>query len=69
MRYIRFNEIHKLTGLSRTTVWRLERTGGFPQRRLISKASVAWVKSEVVEWLESRKVLGSSNLEGGTHGQ
>ena len=55
-RYIREAECRTITGLSRTTRWRLEQTGDFPQRRVISTGLVAWLLSEVMEWLESREV-------------
>src|SRR5438876_10456063 len=42
------------TGLSRTTVWRLERQGAFPARRRLSPGPVGWLESEVDEWLAPR---------------
>jgi predicted DNA-binding transcriptional regulator AlpA len=39
-RLIRWAEVHKRTGLSRTAVWRLERDGKFPRRvRLMGEAA------------------------------
>jgi len=51
---LRANEVHELTGLSRTTIWRLERKGGFPARLPLSAGSVGWRKSEVDAWIKSR---------------
>ena len=39
-RFVREPEVHRLTGLSRTTRWRLERAGKFPRRRRISENAV-----------------------------
>jgi prophage regulatory protein len=51
---IREPELLKLVGLSRTTLWRREKAGDFPQRRQISSRSVGWLESEVLEWISSR---------------
>jgi prophage regulatory protein len=53
-RIIFFPEIKKLTGLSRSTVWKLEKKGLFPQRRLVTETRVGWIESEVLSWIESR---------------
>ena len=53
-RFIRDPECRQITGLSRTTRWRLERAGQFPKRRQISPNAVAWLESEVQEWLRDR---------------
>ena len=47
-------EVRGVTGLSRTTVWRLEAQGDFPRRRQITAKRVGWLVSEVEEWAESR---------------
>lgn len=62
-RILRSNEVVCLTGLSRTTLWRLERSGEFPTRRRLSSFAVGWVLSEVLEWLESRQAIPSKNVK------
>jgi prophage regulatory protein len=52
--YIRENECRQRTGLSRTTRWRLERAGRFPERRQLSDNSIGWLLSEVIEWQRNR---------------
>ena len=43
------------TGLSHTTIWRLEKTGDFPARLQITEAgSVGWRESEVDAWVHER---------------
>jgi prophage regulatory protein len=54
-RIIREPEVHDLTGLSRTTRWRMEREGEFPLRRKLSGNSVGWLQSEIREWIASRR--------------
>ena len=53
---IRWPEVQNLTGLSRTTVDRLERAGSFPRRVLLSENAVGWRKAEILAWAQSREV-------------
>ncbi|PLX39775.1 MAG: DNA-binding protein [Deltaproteobacteria bacterium] len=58
-RFLRAPEVIRITGLSRPTIWRMEKRGQFPQRRSISANSVGWLSSEVENWMASRtKVEG-----------
>ena len=52
---IRKPEVLKRTGLSDTTIWRLERADDFPARvQLTEGGSVGWVESEVERWVHAR---------------
>jgi prophage regulatory protein len=52
---LRFQGVHvKTGGLSRTTIWRLDRDGLFPKRRLLTDKIVAWDEAEIDEWIKSR---------------
>lgn len=53
-------EVSRLTGLSRTHIWRLEKLGSFPARRQISPQRVAWLDDEVRAWARSLPVAGSN---------
>ena len=44
-------EVHRLTNLSRTTRWRLEREGKFPRRLRLSGNRVGWHADEVLAWI------------------
>lgn len=66
-RFLREREVRSMTGLSRTTRWRLERVGQFPRRRQISPGAVGWLESEVLAWMNqgsdsARMVQGRSRL-------
>jgi len=50
-------DLPKETGLSRVTVWRLEKAGQFPPRIQLSPGRVGYRRSEVAAWLESREVI------------
>lgn len=43
----------EFTGLSYTTIFKLEQAGLFPKRRRISANRVCWLKSEVEEWMKN----------------
>ena len=54
MRLLRTQQVEQRVGLSRTTIWRLERTGRFPSRRKLGPNAVAWLEEEIEEWIASR---------------
>ena len=54
---IRTCEVVKLIGLSRVTLWRMCRSGDFPQAIRLGgtkSRAVGWRVSEVESWIESR---------------
>ena len=58
LRFLRFPAVRARTGLSRTTIWRLERQGEFPRHRRISRNAVAWAEHEVADWIRSKLGTG-----------
>jgi prophage regulatory protein len=59
--YLRWPKVQQVSGLSRVTVWRMERDDRFPHRRQLSANSVGWLKSELDTWLNSRESVKSSS--------
>ena len=57
IRVLRFRAVRDRTGLSRSTIWRLERRGIFPKHRRISFNAVGWLETEVEAWIHSRTQL------------
>jgi prophage regulatory protein len=53
-RIARLPEIIRRTGLSRCTIWRLERDEDFPRRVRLSANATGWDLSEVDEWIAAR---------------
>ena len=53
-RMLNIKQVTDISGLSRTTLWRLEKSGDFPRRRQLSPRRVGWVESEVLIWLEAK---------------
>jgi len=50
-RFLRLPEVKTRTGLSRTEIYALGQKGEFPKQLKIGARSVAWVASEVEEWI------------------
>ena len=63
MKILRIRDVTITTGLSRTTLWRLERRGDFPSRILLSPNSTGWIESEVEKWISTRPRGGSSHSD------
>lgn len=55
-KYIRRPAVEELTGLGRTTIYKLMSAGEFPRPIKITSKAVAWPESAVVAWLASRPV-------------
>ena len=53
-RIIREPEEKRLTGLSRSTRWRLEKRGDYPKSVPLTRRSKGHWLSELLQWLESR---------------
>ncbi len=51
-RIIRPQEVQKIVGLSRTTLWRMERKGQFPSRVPLGTGSIGWRLSDIEEWIK-----------------
>ena len=56
-RMLRFAEVIKVTGLSRTTIWRRVRSGKFPAPLSLGENSCGWPEPAITEWLASRPVV------------
>ncbi len=55
-RLLLWPEVKRHTGVSRTTAWRMERAGGFPERVQLSPGRVGWWESDVAAWKMSRRL-------------
>lgn len=54
VKVLRQPAVSQLTGLSRSSLYRLEAEGTFPKRVILSINSVGWYEHEVEEFLASR---------------
>ena len=54
MRVLNVNDVVGITGLSKVTIWRKEKSGNFAKRINLTSRRVGWIESEIVGWLEDR---------------
>src|SRR5687767_10834952 len=53
-RLLRFPAVRARTGLSRSTIWRLEQTAAFPRHVRLSPNAVGWLEDEVAGWIRQK---------------
>jgi prophage regulatory protein len=53
---LRLPAVCRMTGLRRSTIYRMQASGQFPQRVKIGARAVGWIEREVQEWLARRAV-------------
>ena len=59
-RILRTPEVVRVTGLSKTTIWRRVRSGDFPAPVKLGSPdsrSIGWRQEEIEKWIESRPVI------------
>ena len=56
-RLLRLPEVILLTGLSRSSICRMEQRGDFPSRVRLGARSVGWLRDDVQTWMETRPVV------------
>ena len=61
-KFLREPQVAILTGLSKSTRWRLEKCGKFPKKRQLSTKSVGWLASEIDGWIETRIIINPGNM-------
>jgi len=62
-RLIRFSEVRQICGLSRSSLWRLQKENKFPQSKKISARACAWSLAEILDWIETKKNSSSNSKE------
>ena len=60
---IPFAEVLRMTSLSRSSVYKLIRLGDMPRQVPLGPHRVAWIKSEVENWIATRAALRSTATE------
>ncbi|HAS8328030.1 TPA: AlpA family transcriptional regulator [Vibrio vulnificus] len=53
MRFLKLKEVMEKTALSRSAIYRKMNEDQFPKSISLGDRAVAWVESEVEEWMES----------------
>lgn len=65
--FIRLPEVLRLTSLTATTLNRLIAMGVFPLKKRLAAKIVAWKKSEIVYWINSRPSVLNKDKGGGKY--
>lgn len=59
---LRLPAVIQMTGLARSTIYKLMAEGQFPGSRKITQRSVAWSSVDIVQWIDSRAPSRSVDL-------
>jgi prophage regulatory protein len=54
LRFIRLKEVMALTGLSRSSIYAFINDGKFPAQVRLAERTVAWVESEICDWMKQK---------------
>lgn len=54
VRILKQPETSRITGLSRSSIYRLEALGQFPLRVKLSESASGWRSDEISQWIDSR---------------
>jgi prophage regulatory protein len=60
--FLREAQVAAITGLSKSTRWRLEKAGKFPKRRQLATRSVGWLFSEIEDWVQTRNAVEARSI-------
>ena len=52
--FLTIDDTCEVVGLSRSTIFRMEKNGEFPKRQLLGKRKKGYRKDDLLEWVESR---------------
>lgn len=55
----RLDEVERLSGMSRSSIYRMEAAGQFPRRVKLGERAVGWSRESVKAWCDSRPRAGS----------
>ncbi len=54
MRFLRLKEVIAVTALSRSSIYKFMNEQRFPQSLSLGDRAVAWVETEIEEWMEEK---------------
>jgi len=53
MKFLKLKDVINLTGLSRLSIYAKISSGDFPSQFRLGERSVAWLETDVFEWMEN----------------
>ncbi len=60
-RLLRRREVEEITGMGRSSIYRLMQDGSFPRPVRVGPAAVRWRASAIDDWLATRPMAGSDS--------
>lgn len=54
VRYLRLPDVIARTGIARSTIYLMIQQGEFPKQTRIGGRAIAWLESEIIEWINTR---------------
>ncbi|MGO3344157.1 MAG: AlpA family transcriptional regulator [Marinomonas sp.] len=54
MRLMKLQEVIHTTGLGRSSIYNYMSKGQFPKNVVLGERAVAWLESEVIEWIQAK---------------
>jgi prophage regulatory protein len=64
-KFLMLPQVREIVPYSASHIWRLERSGKFPQRVRLGGNRVAWLQSEVNSWVESKLDARTDRIDRG----
>lgn len=64
-KFLMLPQVREIVPYSASHIWRLERSGKFPQRVRLGGNRVAWLQSEVNSWVESKLAVRTERIDCG----
>lgn len=61
-RILRVPDVKRITGLSRTTIYRMVKEQEFPASIKLSKKAIGWPESVVNKWIQQRVAAGRCDV-------
>ena len=58
-RLLRRREVEQITGMGRSSIYRLMKAGSFPRSVRVGSTAVRWRSSDITRWVESRPIATS----------
>ena len=63
MKFLKLKEVMEMTAMSRSNVYKMMSEGRFPQSVSLGSRAVAWVESEVQDWILERIAQRDGGVE------
>jgi len=63
MRILRLPEVSQVTGLSRSTIFRLVQAGHFPPSVTLTARTIGWYSTDIETWIAARAATSKDQVD------